>query len=92
MEKLEIKGIIFKDYDEDGNEIAIKASWVVGNKATVNFHWLFYGDGTVDRILLSATKKDGKAFTSKEIEEQASTIIDAIKRDCLDEWLKTMME
>lgn len=92
MEKLDIKGIIFSDYNEDGDEIEVKASWVVGNKSSVNFHWLNYGDGTVDKQLLMMTKKDGKPFTNKEIETEAETFIEAIKRDCVDEYINSMMD
>ena len=91
MEKMEIKGILFKDVDADGEEILVKASWVVGNKATVNYHWLNYGDGTVDKQLLSATRKDGKPHATKDIEEQAAELIKAIKLDCLDEYVDEMI-
>ena len=90
MEKIDIKGFIFRDFDEDGNEIKIKASWVVGNKNIVNYHWLNYGDGSVDKVIYGVIKKGGKAHTNKEIYAQAELIIEAIQRDCLDELIKEM--
>ena len=78
MEKLDIKGFVYTDYTANGDEIKIKASWVVGNKKVVNLHWLNYGDESVDKQLC-ATKDSGKNFTNEDIYALAEGMIEKIK-------------